>query len=56
MHDLIDDVETVDKKLNSLLEAQKDTRKTVKNTTLSASITVIVSAIIGFVLKQLGIW
>lgn len=56
VHDLIDDVETVDKKLNSLLEAQKDTRKTVKNTTLSASITVIVSAIIGFVLKQLGIW
>lgn len=56
VHDLIDDVETIDKKLDSLLEAQKDTRKTVKNTVLSSSITAVVSVVIGFVLKQLGIW
>lgn len=56
VHDLIDDVETIDDKLNGLLDAQKDTRKTVKNTILSGSITTVVGAIVGFVLKQLGIW
>ncbi|HBV04665.1 hypothetical protein [Mammaliicoccus lentus] len=56
VHDLIEDVGTIDKKLENLLEAQKDTRKTVKNSILSGGITVIVSAIITFVLKQLGIW
>ena len=56
VHDLIDDVETIDDKLNGLLDAQKDTRKTVKNTILSGSIGTAITIIVGFVLKQLGIW
>ncbi|MCJ0969734.1 hypothetical protein [Mammaliicoccus sciuri] len=56
VHDLIDDVETIDEKLNDMLDAQKDTRKTIKNLFLSGSIGTIITAIVGFVLKQLGIF
>lgn len=55
VRDLIRDVETLNDKLDAIVDAQKDTRKTIKNTSISAGVTVIISAVIGFVLKQLGI-
>lgn len=54
VRNLITDVGTINKKIDGILESQKDTRKTIKNTVLSGSITTIVTAIVGFVLKQLG--
>lgn len=56
LHDLIDDVNTLDEKLNTILESQKDTRKTIKNSVLGGGIGVIVTTIVGFVLKQIGFY
>lgn len=56
LRDVIDDVEVIDKKLEDILESQKDTRKTVKNTILSGSIGTAITIMVGYVLKQLGIW
>lgn len=55
VRDLISDVKTLNRKLESIIEAQQGTRKTIKNTSISAGVTAIVSAVIAFVLKQLGI-
>lgn len=56
LHDLIEDVNTLDKKLNNILDAQKDTRKTIKNSVIGGGIGVIVTTIVGFVLKQIGFY
>ncbi|WP_270916634.1 hypothetical protein [Staphylococcus saprophyticus] len=54
VRDLIRDVETLNNKLDAIVDAQQDTRKTIKNSFISGGIGVIVSGVIGFVLKQLG--
>ncbi|WP_436952883.1 hypothetical protein [Staphylococcus shinii] len=55
VRDLISDVGTLNKKLDSIVDAQQDTRKTIKSTAISGGVGVIISGVVGFVLKQLGI-
>lgn len=50
------DIDTLDKKITIMTEQQSETRKTVKNVSVSAVLTAIISGIIGFVMKQIGIF
>ena len=49
------DIDTLDRKINIMTEQQSDTRKTVKNVSVSAALTAIITGIIGFVMKQIGL-
>ncbi|GAA8615731.1 hypothetical protein oki184_14670 [Helicobacter pylori] len=50
------DIDTLDRKITIMTEQQSETRKTVKNVSVSAVLTAIISGIIGFVMKQIGIF
>lgn len=49
-----DDLDELDSKLNRILESQAETRKTVKNVSLTTVLTGVIGAITAFVMKQLG--
>lgn len=49
-----EDLSELDDKLEKILESQGDTRKTIKTVSLTTFFGGIISAIVGFVMKQLG--
>lgn len=49
-----DDLNELDDKLKNILESQGETRKTIKKVSLTTVFGGIISAIVGFVMKQLG--
>ncbi|MBF2179167.1 hypothetical protein [Staphylococcus warneri] len=50
------DLKVLDDKINDIINAQKETRKTVKNSAYSTGIGALITGIIAYVLKQLGIY
>ncbi|WP_436887726.1 hypothetical protein [Mammaliicoccus sciuri] len=52
--DIKDDLEELDGKLKKILDSQGETRKTIKTVSLTTVFGGIISAIVGFVMKQLG--
>lgn len=56
MKEIKRDIDTLDKKINIMTEQQSETRKTVKNVSVSAALTAIITGIIGFVMKQIGLF
>ncbi|VED60388.1 hypothetical protein [Staphylococcus simulans] len=54
--DINDDIDALDKKLNEILKSQSETRKTVKNVSLSTVLTGVIGTIVAFVMKQLGFY
>lgn len=50
------DIDTLDRKINIMTDQQSETRKTVKNVSVSAALTAIITGVIGFVMKQIGLF
>lgn len=54
--DINEDIDTLNNKLNEILKSQSETRKTVKNVSLSTILTGVIGTIVAFVMKQLGFY